>query len=225
MELRSALRSLNVKVGKSSVVLLGELGSGKKWLAIDVCSEFTVLQAMNFKIFWIDTIYCNSPEEDLHALNTLMLKLNPDHSYAKEATTKISYSILQLQKQLREQLKSKEFQNCLLVLTNVQNIKTLAAFNLGCKRLIITRNKKVGEKLSPKMNRHICLEEGLTVSEFRLLLDKYIKKYNWQEFANNETDIYYLSNGDPYLLSIIAKHLREKKSNWMQWQKHLENLQ
>lgn len=225
MELRSALRSLNVKTGKSSVVLLGELGSGKKWLAIDVCSEFTVLQAMNFKIFWIDTIYCNSPEEDLHALNTLMLKLNPDHSYAKEPTTKISYCILQLQKQLREQLKSKEYQHCLLVLINVQNIKTLAAFNLGCKRLIITRNKKVSEKLSPKMNRHISLEEGLTVSEFRLLLDKYIKKYNWQEFASNETDIYYLSNGDPYLLSIIAKHLREKKSNWMQWQKHLENLQ
>uniref|UniRef100_A0A1A9WXI7 NB-ARC domain-containing protein n=1 Tax=Glossina brevipalpis TaxID=37001 RepID=A0A1A9WXI7_9MUSC len=226
MKLRAALRSLNPKTGLANVVLLGELGSGKKWLALDVCSEFTVLQAMNFKIFHIDTKFCNSPEEDLHALNTLMLKLNPNHHFSVEGPSKISYKILHLQKQLREFLKAKAFLNCLLVLTNVQNIKTLEAFNLGCKRLIITRNKKVSEKLSPKMNKHFNLEEGLSFTEFNLLLDKYIKKYDWREFANtNGTDIYYLSNGDPYVLSIIAKHLREKRSNWFQWQKYLENLQ
>ncbi|KAL9925573.1 death-associated APAF1-related killer [Glossina fuscipes fuscipes] len=226
MKLRAALRSLNPKIGLASVVLLGELGSGKKWLALDVCSEFTVLQAMNFKIFHIDTKYCDSPDEDLHALNTLMLKLNPNHHFTLEGPSKISYKILHLQERLRELLKAKQFLNCLLVLTNVQNIKTLEAFNLGCKRLIITRNKKVSEKLSTKTNKHFNLEEGLSFTEFRLLLDKYIKKYDWREFATtNETDIYYLSNGDPYLLSIIAKHLREKKSNWFQWKKYLENLQ
>lgn len=72
----------------------------------------------------------------------------------------ISNKILELQQDLKTILKQDHFKDCLLVLADVQNTKTLETFSLPCKILITTRNKKVSlhlllqgtrrSKLSPK---------------------------------------------------------------------------
>lgn len=190
---------------------------------------------MNFQIYWIDCSQCTTLREDYNALERLMKKINPqyelDNGNFNESL--LPNKISRLKEELKQLLASKENRNCLLVLANVCNVKCQEAFkHLSCKRLIITRNKKVSDSLSPKLNIHLTLDEGLRLKEFYLLLDKYIpytdkrKSYNWRiDNSDSANDIFYMSNGDPYMLSTIARNLRERKSNWNEWVKNLNNLQ
>ena len=230
LKLRSALRKLNPTSGqKNTAIILGDLGSGKKWLSLDVVSDYDVLKSMNFKILWLDCSLCITLREDYNALKKLMIKINPqypelDDNSINENT--LPNMILRLKEHIKIILESKEYRNCLLVLANVHNVKCQEAFNLGCKRLIITRNKKVSESLSTKLNIHVTLDEGLQLKEFHLLLDKYITTYNWRtDNSDLANDIYYMSNGDPYMLSTIARNLIERKSNWHEWLTNLNNFQ
>lgn len=179
---------------------------------------------MKFQIFWIDCSNCISQQEDYNALKFLMIKLNPQYQFDNG---NLSENLHRLREHIKLILKSKEYNECLLVLANVPNVKCQEAFNLGCKRLILTRNKKVSDSLSEKLNKHLTLKEGLTITEFYFLLDKYIgKRYNWRMFNMDlANDIYHMSQGDPCMLSIIAKNVGEKKSNWIECLKNINNFQ
>ncbi|KAM7345394.1 death-associated APAF1-related killer isoform 2-T2 [Cochliomyia hominivorax] len=220
--LRSALRKLKPH---NSVVLLGGLSSGKKWLAYDVCSDFDVLKSMKFKIFWIDCSECISQEKDYEALKNLMYQLKHDHQFYNVNYTKENF--IRLKEQIKCLFSEKENNECLLVLCNVQNNKCINAFNLECKRLIITRNRKVSDSMPTSLNKHLELNKGLTLNEFYLLIDKYKNaNYDWRmDSIPLANDIYHMSLGEPCSLSIIAKHISQKKSNWIECMKNINNFE
>lgn len=180
---------------------------------------------MNFKIIWIDCSKCTNQLEDYNCLKIIMTHLNPTYQFDTDGYSYANF--YRLREIIKQELKSKENNKCLLVLANVQNTKCLDAFNLECKRLIITRNRKVSDSLSQRLNKHLVLNKGLTLKEFYLLLDKY--KHNNYDWRNDSitlaNDIYHMSLGEPCSLNIIAKHISKKKSNWNECMENINNFE
>ncbi|KAH8328889.1 hypothetical protein KR074_009897, partial [Drosophila pseudoananassae] len=199
-----------------NVVIYGALGSGKQWLALDVCSSFNVQHAMDFKIFWLNMKNCNSPESILEMLQTLQHQIDPNYSPRSDPPSNIKQRILSTQEELRRLLKSKPYENCLLVLRNVQSEKAWSAFNLSCKILLTTRFKQVAQFLSSPTTTHISLDDHslmLTPDEVKALFLKYIH-CSPQDLPREVT------TKNPRKLSLIAESIKEGLATWENW-KHV----
>ncbi|KAH8284541.1 hypothetical protein KR018_004010 [Drosophila ironensis] len=196
-----------------NVAVVGALGSGKQWLALDVCSSYKVQLAMDFNIFWLDMKNCNSPETGLEMLQTLQHRIDPNYSRGSDPASTIKQRILTAQTELRRLLKSKPYENCLLVLRNVQNEKAWSTFNLGCKILLTTRFKRVTDFLSPATTTHISLDDHdmlLTPDEVRTLFLKYLN-CRPQDVPRE------VVTKNPRKLSIIAESIKDGLVTWDNW--------
>ncbi|XP_053966819.1 uncharacterized protein LOC128868581 isoform X1 [Anastrepha ludens] len=217
-KLRNALLTMP-PVGR--VVLASDFGCGKKWLAIDACTDYDVAKAMNFQIHWVDMSQCTSSLEDLRMLRYLKLLLTESvrspspASYGSldraENTHVYKNSIAEVSVELKKQLDKK----CLVVLVNVQNTHALKAFDLPCKLLVITRSKKVSDSFARKRSITVRLNSGLTREELYILFEKYLKDHDFKE--KDVELIFAHSNGHPYLLSLIAQSLSQNVNNWQSW--------
>ncbi|XP_017024531.1 uncharacterized protein Dark [Drosophila kikkawai] len=199
-----------------NVLVDGILGSGKDWLALDVCSSYKVQCKMDFKIFWLDMKNCISPETVLEMLQTLLHQIDPNCSSRSEHGSNIKLRIHSVQAELRRLLKSKPYENCLLVLRNVQNEKAWSAFNLSCKILLTTRFKRVSDFLSPATTTHISLDEHSmtpTANEVESLFLKYLQ-CRPQDLPRE------VFTTNPRRLSIIAESIRDGLATWDNW-KHV----
>ncbi|XP_017473401.1 PREDICTED: uncharacterized protein LOC108364161 isoform X3 [Rhagoletis zephyria] len=204
------------------VVLVSDFGCGKKWLAIDACSDFDVANAMNFQIHWVDMSQCTSSLEDLRMLRYLKLLLTQSTRSPSPAsygsldrvnnnTQVYKNSIAEVCVELKKHLDKK----CLVILVNVQNTHALKAFDLPCKLLVITRSKKVSDSFAKKRSTTLNVNRGFTREELYLLFEKYLEHQNFKE---SHVDLIYAhSNGHPYLLSLIAQSLRQNLNNWQSW--------
>lgn len=211
------------------LVLSGELACGKKWLVVDVCSEYSIMKAMGLNIFWLDVRNCTSREEDFRALQQFRLLIGEDDStsvwHPSSELDGVKNKVLHLQQYIRDRLQQDKFKDCLLILSEVQNSKTLKAFNLGCKTLIITRNREIVSSLSESTTTHVSVDRGLNTSQCYQLFEKVLQRRR-NTFPKDASDIFLQSNGHPYLLSIIANNLKlNKKHNWIEWIRNLQNLQ
>ncbi|XP_067627761.1 uncharacterized protein Dark isoform X2 [Eurosta solidaginis] len=227
-KLRNALLSMPTD---GRVVLASDFGCGKKWLAIDACTDFDVAKSMNFQIHWIDMSQCISSLEDLRMLRYLKLLLTESTrspspaSYgsldrAEQNTHAYRNSIAEVKQAVSVELKKQLNRKCLVVLVNVQNIHALTAFDLPCKLLVITRSKKVSDSFARSRSTTVRLNRGLTREEVYILFEKYLEL---QAFREHDVDLIFThSNGHPYLLSLIGQSLRQKSSNWQSW---IEKLQ
>ncbi|XP_055902492.1 uncharacterized protein LOC129938776 isoform X2 [Eupeodes corollae] len=211
------------------VVVSGEIGCGKKWIVVDVCSEYSIMQAMGLNIFWLDVRNCNSREEDFRSLQQFRLLIGEDDStttwHPSNELDGVENKILHLQQYIRDRLQHDKFKDSLLILSNVVNSKTLKTFNLGCKTLIITKNRQITNSLSESTTAHVSVDRGLTTAQCYQLFEKILQRKR-KTFPKDASDIFLQSNGHPYLLSIIANNLKlDKKRNWVEWIKNLQNLQ
>lgn len=124
------------------LVVLGSLSFGKQWLVMDACCSYEVMHRMRGKIFWVNCSKCKTPEKILQQLIKLAIRtightMNTNYK-------DIQNKIVMLNETLRHVFeKNAVLQDCLIVLIDVQNHDTLKAFDLNCKVLITTRNKRV----------------------------------------------------------------------------------
>ncbi|XP_022226249.2 uncharacterized protein LOC111076673 [Drosophila obscura] len=194
-----------------NVLVDGPLGSGKQWLVLDVCCSYKVQQKMDFKIFWLNVKNCNSPEADLEMLLTLLHQIEPNWSgRCDSGTWNIMQRIDSVKVELRRLLKSKPYENCLLVLRNVQSVRTWKAFNVGCKILLTTRYKCVTDYLSAATTKHVPLKDALTEHEAESLIVKYL--HCRPEDLPRE-----LATTNPRNLSIMAESIRDGLATWDNW--------
>lgn len=120
----------------------GKLSFGKRWIVMDACCNYSVMHQMNGNIFWLDCSKCKTPELILQKLEGLGI-LAAQHELTLTNYSDISNKILMLTESLRNLFEKYQLRDCLIVLVNVQNYETIRAFDLNCKILITTRNKKV----------------------------------------------------------------------------------
>lgn len=208
------------------VILASDFGYGKKWLAVDVCTDFDVAKAMNFQIYWIDMSECTTALEDLRMLRYLKLLLTKSTRAPSPAgygslersdqnTNTFKNSIDENKHLVSQELKKNSNKKCLVVLVNVRNTHALEVFDLPCKLLVLTRSKKVSDSFAKKRSTTLRLTYGLTRAEFYMLFEKYL---GHQNLVGKYMDLIYVhSNEHPYLLSLIGQSLRQNLANWLDW--------
>lgn len=126
------------------LVVLGSLSSGKQWIVMDACCSYEVMHKMRGKIFWINCSKCKTPDKILQQLERLAILTNQIDHTTMTNYKDIQNKIVMLNEKLRQVLEKNDvLQDSLVVLIGVQNHETLKAFDLNCKVLITTRNKRV----------------------------------------------------------------------------------
>lgn len=201
LELEKALLGLSQW---KNVVIQGVLGAGKQWLALDVCSSYIVQRKMNFEIYWINVRNCHTAEDRLEGLQSFLHQL--DQTYSCNSNQSVKIRIERIKTELEHRMQKKP--ECLIVLLNVQNIKTWKDFNFGCKILLTTRDKSVADYLSPSTTTHITLDDSLTSPEIESLFAKY--------FLNKP---FKLTTTNPLKLSIIAVNISKGYGTLDNWTK------
>lgn len=124
------------------LVVHGSLSCGKQWVVMDACCSYLVMHHMNGKIFWINCSKCKQLEHILQLLERLAIKANifePITITSKDIRNKIAI----LNQNMRASFDKNLLNNSLIVLIDVHNSEILRGFDLNCKTIVTTRNKRV----------------------------------------------------------------------------------
>lgn len=188
------------------MVLFGDLGCGKKWLAMDVCKDYGVLEAMDFEVHWIDMKGCSSKEDDLNKLHQFATSIYVN-------TNQSTHGIIRdIQNKIRENYADPK---CLLVLTEVHHKNIIKLFDFNCKVLITTRNKNVRDYFSKNSATILTMEDSFSDDEGTEFLQK-IRRDQQIEFDTAEAILENTKN-HPYLLNSLAKTIEGKPTQvWRQ---------
>lgn len=108
---------------------------------MDACCNYSVMHQMGGNIFWVNCSKCMTPEAILQNLEKLAILARHDYTITNHKD--INSKILMLTESLRASFAKNYMEDCLIVLVDVQSYETLKAFDLSCKVLVTTRNKRV----------------------------------------------------------------------------------
>ncbi|XP_059607812.1 uncharacterized protein LOC132255707 [Phlebotomus argentipes] len=196
------------------LVIHGNTGSGKRWLAIDACCDHRVISAMNYRIFWLSVTDCVKPEKILSKMECLkaMLRDALDKEVLllerKNGYISVEAKMEAERSDLRQMMRHESLRDCLLVLNDLQNEMTQAAFDLHCKILVTTRNRCSMARVNEQKKTLLSTNGGLTESEcfclFEHALAQPVQQNHLRGYINQ---IHRVINGSPDLVAKIAKNL------------------
>lgn len=132
------------------LVVHGSLAFGKRWVAMDACCNYRVMNEMCGQIFWINCSKCKTPEAIFQSLEALATIAMAD-DYTITNNKDINNKIVQLTQELRRSFQKNHLFNSLIVLIDVQTYDTIKAFDLNCKTMVTTGNKWVSLKLNSRI--------------------------------------------------------------------------
>lgn len=121
----------------------GKLSFGKRWIVMDACCNYSAMHQMQGRIFWLSCSKCRTAELILQKLEQLAILATPQDLTTLTNYKDINNKTVMLTETLRNCFAKSALRDCLIVLVDVQNYDTIRAFDLNCKILITTRNKKV----------------------------------------------------------------------------------
>lgn len=127
------------------LVVHGSLSQGKRWIVMDALCSYLVMRQTGGVVFWINCGKCKCSKSILELLEKLYILSQPYHhvTLAPSNYNDINNKILSYTQAFQRIFDKGDLKDCLIVLIDVQNCDTLKAFDINCKRLITTRNKKV----------------------------------------------------------------------------------
>lgn len=191
----------------------------------DACRDYSVVEKMSFRIFWLNVSKCYSQElilEKLHRLKVMLQVDDLDNKYqAYIGSTK--NEIIHLRAYLRKVLEQPEFRDCLIVLTDVQDENVIKAFDLNCKMLITTRHMEKLEFIAPKAKFTIDIDKGFTSDESLELFKNAFNKKLPDGMTQYVEDFHSTCNGHPFIMSLIARNFRSFPENESSYKKRCED--
>lgn len=183
---------------------------------------------MGFKIYRLNVSKCKTLESILDKLHQFKVLLNVDDLDIKynpySGNTK--NEIINMKNHLRKVLENKEYRDCLIILTDVQDENIIKAFDLNCKMLITTSHMEKLEFISSDRKQIIDIPKGFTLAESRELFMKALKEprgdlpEGMTEFIS---EIHRKSRGHPFLMELIAKSFQNSFHSDADRQKRYEN--
>lgn len=204
------------------LILNGNLQFGKKWLAIDACSNYRVMRAMGNNVFYINLSNCHTKEAILEQMVLLFSMIaHPEQSLPPSYDENITNKIVLLRPVLIELLR--KFPDCLLILGSVPTVEALDAFRLHCKIMLTTRNKALQDAWSRNDRVVFDIERGLTSEQSRELFAK-VLKIAPNQLPPEATEIEELCYGNPCLIWVVASNLQSYETKMMPWQKWVAAL-
>lgn len=205
------------------LILNGNLQFGKKWLAIDACSNYQVMRTMGTNVFYINLSNCNTKEAILEQMVLLYSLIAPaDRTLPPSYDENITNKIVLLKPVLIDLLR--QYPDCLLILSSVPSVEAMDAFRLQCKIMLTTRDKALQDEW-PMANRIVFdIERGLTPDQSRQLFAK-VLKMRPNDLPPEAIEIDELCSGNPCLIWVVASNLQSYVSvSQVPWQKWVATL-
>lgn len=203
------------------LILNGSLQYGKKWLAIDACSNYHVMSAMG-NVFYINLSNCHTQEAILEQMVLLFSMIAPaDQSLPPSYDENITNKIALLKPILIELLR--KIPNCLLILSSVPTQMALDAFRLQCKIMLTTRNKGLQDTWSMGDRFVFDIDRGLSSEQSRELFAK-VLKININQLPDEANEIDELCYGNPCLIWVVASNLQSYGPTNRPWRRWVDAL-
>lgn len=203
------MRKLRSLSRQEYLIIRGNLGNGKSWLAIDACLDYSVIRAMDYHVFWVNVSKCDTPEAILEQMQFLKIMVDTGRicdSFKLTEFESIELKIIGLKKFFQNLFQNDKYKNALLVLCNVKNKQVLEAFDFHCKTLVTTRNESCFDDIPRNLKEFVVIDKGLTEDESLEFFNKLgvSDSKNYQSLVRT---IHRLSKGDPMIISLISNNI------------------
>ncbi|XP_055532053.1 uncharacterized protein LOC129722552 isoform X2 [Wyeomyia smithii] len=195
--------------GQRYLFVCGGFGTGKWTLVKQACENYSIVERMDFNIFYLNLANCKAPEQILELLENLSIQMETDYK-SDDITYNGKYPTneIQLRKRRLLQLFEDRFRNSLLILSHVRDPRLINSFDLKCKTLVITSNQEVIKSVNENERFVYQLRDGFTENESMELFGKALRLKS-DHLPAEAHDIHHTCKGNPFVIKLIARKMSE----------------